>query len=113
MGTTGKQGLNKPPQPAMRKDGVPVNVTPLRDDPIAATQAFFRQKVHEKRSYLKAAFANPYNLTLLAGGLVDQAQDRVVGDTYLGITRCRICVELTRLAVDGGGASPCPACLRL
>ncbi|HEU4873965.1 MAG TPA: hypothetical protein VFT44_12775 [Pyrinomonadaceae bacterium] len=56
-------------QPAMRKDGVPVNVTPLRDDTLAATQAFVRQKVHEKRSYLKAAFANPYNLSLLAGGL--------------------------------------------
>lgn len=73
MGTTGKQGLTKPPQPAMRKDGVPVNVTPLRDDPVAATQAFIRQKVHEKRSYLKAAFANPYNITLLAGGLVASA----------------------------------------
>lgn len=73
MGTTGKQGLTKPPQPAMRKDGVPVNVTPLRDDPIAATQAFVRQKVYEKRSYLKAAFANPYNITLLAGGLVASA----------------------------------------
>jgi hypothetical protein len=73
MGTTGKQGLNKPPQPAMRKDGVPVNVTPLRDDPIAATQAFVRQKVHEKRSYVKAAFANPYNLSLFAGGLIASA----------------------------------------
>ncbi|HKS10275.1 MAG TPA: hypothetical protein VJS13_12055 [Pyrinomonadaceae bacterium] len=57
----------------MRKDGVPVNVTPLRDDPIAATQAFVRQKVHEKRSYLKAAFANPYNLSLLGGGLIASA----------------------------------------
>jgi len=53
----------------MRKDGVPVNVTPLRNDTLAATQAFVRQKVYEKRSYLKAAFANPYNLSLLAGGL--------------------------------------------
>src|SRR5687768_15353752 len=53
----------------MRKDGVPVNVTPLRDDTLAATQAFVRQKIHEKRSYLKAAFANPYNLSLLVGGL--------------------------------------------
>lgn len=60
-------------QPAMRKDGVPVNVTPLRDDTLAATQAFVRQKIHEKRSYLKAAFANPYNLTLLAGGLAASA----------------------------------------
>ncbi len=73
MGTTGKQGFTKHPQPAMRKDGVPVNVTPLRDDPIAATQAFVRQQVHEKRSYLKAAFANPYNLSLLAGGLLASA----------------------------------------
>lgn len=56
-----------------RKDGVPVNVTPLRDDPIAATQAFIRQKVHEKRSYVKAAFANPYNLSLLIGGLAASA----------------------------------------
>jgi hypothetical protein len=60
-------------QPAMRKDGVPVNVTPLRDDTLAATQAFVRQKIHEKRSYLKAAFANPYNLSLLAGGLAASA----------------------------------------
>src|SRR5215208_6608461 len=73
MGTTGKQGLKKPPQPAMRKDGVPVNVTPLRDDTLAASQAFIRQKIHEKRSYLKAAFANPYNLSLLAGGLAASA----------------------------------------
>ncbi|HEV8427316.1 MAG TPA: hypothetical protein VGQ41_05350 [Pyrinomonadaceae bacterium] len=57
----------------MRKDGVPVNVTPLRDDTLAATQAFIRQKIHEKRSYLKAAFANPYNLSLLAGGLLASA----------------------------------------
>ena len=69
MGTTGKQGVTKPPQVAMRKDGVPVNVTPLRDDTLAASQAFIRQKIYEKRSYLKAAFANPYNLSLLGGGL--------------------------------------------
>ena len=56
-----------------RKDGVPVNVTPLRDDTLGATQAFFRQKIHEKRSYVKAAFANPYNLSLLAGGLAASA----------------------------------------
>jgi len=53
----------------MRKDGVPVNVTTLRDDTLAATQAFLRQKIYEKRSYVKKAFANPYNLSLLAGGL--------------------------------------------
>ena len=71
MGTTEKQGVSKPA--AMRKDGVPVNVTPLRDDTLAATQAFVRQKVHEKRNYLKKAFANPYNLSLLAGGLAASA----------------------------------------
>lgn len=70
MGTTEK---TKPPQTAVRKDGVPVNVTPLRDDTLAATQAYVRQKVHEKRSYVKAAFANPYNLSLLAGGLAASA----------------------------------------
>jgi hypothetical protein len=56
-----------------RKDGVPVNVTPLRDDTLGATQAFIRQKVYEKRNYLKAAFANPYNLSLLVGGLAASA----------------------------------------
>ena len=70
MGTTGKKEPTKPPQPAMRKDGVPVNVTPLRDDTVAASQAFVRQKFYEGRSYLKAAFANPYNLSLLGGGLL-------------------------------------------
>lgn len=60
-------------KPTLRKDGVPVNVTPLRDDTLAATQAFVRQKIHEKRSYVKKAFANPYNLSLLAGGLLASA----------------------------------------
>src|SRR6185295_4448626 len=73
MGTTGKQGLTKPPQPAERKDGVPVNVTPLRDDTLAASQAFIKQTISEKRSYLKAAFANPYNLSLFVGGLAASA----------------------------------------
>lgn len=68
-----KQHLSKTPRTAMRKDGVPVNVTPLRDDTLAATQAFVRQKIYEKRSYVKKAFANPYNLSLLAGGLVASA----------------------------------------
>ncbi|MFN2512252.1 MAG: hypothetical protein ABR568_12520 [Pyrinomonadaceae bacterium] len=73
MGTTEKQGLTKPPQTAVRKDGVPVNVTPLRDDTLAASQAFIKQQIYEKRSYLKAAFANPYNLSLLLGGLAASA----------------------------------------
>src|SRR6266513_1950718 len=73
MGTTEKQGLTKPSQRAVRKEGVPVNVTPLRDDTLAASQAFIKQTIYEKRSYLKAAFANPYNLSLLAGGLAASA----------------------------------------
>ena len=73
MGTSEKQGLSNQPKPALRKDGVPVNVTPLRDDTLAASQAFITQKVQEKRSYLKAAFANPYNISLLAGGLLASA----------------------------------------
>lgn len=73
MGTTGNQGLTKPPQTAVRKDGVPVNVTPLRDDTLAASQAFIKQTIYDKRSYLKAAFANPYNLSLLVGGLATSA----------------------------------------
>src|SRR5882724_10365979 len=69
MGTTGKQRLTTPPRPAVRKDGVPVNATPLRDNTLAATEAFARQTVHKARNYLKAAFVNPYNLSLLIGGL--------------------------------------------
>lgn len=69
MGTTGKKGLTTPPQTAARKDSVPVNATPLRDDAFGASEAFAKQAVYEKRPYLKAAFANPYNLSLLLGGL--------------------------------------------
>src|SRR5689334_16608008 len=82
MGTTEKQGLSKQPPTAMRKDGVPVNVTPLRDDTLAATQAFIRQKVYEKRNYLKAAFANPYNLSLLVAALAASA---LTGDPLLAV----------------------------
>lgn len=57
-------------QKAVRKESAPVNVTPLRDDTFAASEAFVRQTVSEKRPYVKAAFANPYNLSLLVGGLV-------------------------------------------
>jgi hypothetical protein len=69
MGSTGQQGLKTPPQTAIRKDGVPVNVTPLRDNTLAATQAFARQTASKGRNYLKAAFVNPYHLSLLVGGL--------------------------------------------
>jgi hypothetical protein len=69
MGTNGKQGLT-PPQSAVRTENAPVNATHLRDDTIGASQAFVRQTVYEKRPYLKAAVANPYNLSLFLGGLI-------------------------------------------
>jgi len=69
MGKTGNEGLTTPPQTTARKDTLPVNATPLRNDTLAASEAFIRHTVAEKRSYLKAAFANIYNLTLLGGGL--------------------------------------------
>ena len=70
MGTTGKQGLTTRAQTAARKESLLVNATPLRDDTFGATETFIKQAVYEKRSYLKAAFANPYNLSLFLGGLV-------------------------------------------
>jgi hypothetical protein len=70
MGTTGKQGLTTPPQASARnKETGSLNATPLRDDTFAATQAYVKQSVYEKRPYAKAAFANPYNLSLFLGGL--------------------------------------------
>jgi hypothetical protein len=69
MGTTGKQGLTTPPQTAARKKSETVNATSLRGDTFAASKAFLKQTVHEKRPYVKAAFNNPYNLSLLLGGL--------------------------------------------
>ena len=41
----------------------------MRNDTLGATEAFIKQTVYEKRSYLKAAFANVYNLSLFLGGL--------------------------------------------
>jgi hypothetical protein len=69
MGTTGKQGLTTPPRATERKESVPLEVTPLRNDTFAASRAYVKQTVNEKRSYVKAAFANPYNLSLFLGGL--------------------------------------------
>jgi hypothetical protein len=69
MGSNGNQGFKTPQRPALREDGVPVNVTPLRDNTLAATEAFARQTVYKTRNCFKAALVNPYNLSLLAGGL--------------------------------------------
>lgn len=72
MGTSGKQGLRTPPaQTTARKESAPTtNATALRDDTLGASKAFVKHAVYEKRPYVKAAFANPYNLSLFFGGLV-------------------------------------------
>src|SRR5215207_3097382 len=71
MGTTGKQQATPPrsaaPQQHQRR--APVNATPLRDDTFAASKAYLGQTAYARRPYLKAAFANPYNLSLFFGGL--------------------------------------------
>jgi hypothetical protein len=77
MGTTGKQGLTTPQkaqktatqQVTVEKSPLPENITPLRDDLLAASSAFIKQTAYEKRSYLKSAVANPYNLSLFLGGM--------------------------------------------
>jgi len=77
MGTTGKQGLTTPQkaqktvtqQVTVEKSPLPKNITPLRDDLLAASSAFIKHTAYEKRSYLKSAVANPYNLSLFLGGM--------------------------------------------
>jgi hypothetical protein len=72
MPTTEKQGLTTPTRtgPPKQSDArSTVNVTPLRDDMLAASEAFIKHTIEEKRNYLKSAFANVYNLSLLLGGL--------------------------------------------
>src|SRR5215207_7812054 len=71
MGTTGKQQATPPraAAPQQQQQRAPANVTPLRDDVFAASKAYLGQTSYARRPYLKAAFANPYNLSLLFGGL--------------------------------------------
>lgn len=73
MGTTGKQGLTTPQQQqqsaARRKESGALNAAELREDTFSASKAYVKQAVYEKRPYAKAAFANPYNLSLFFGGL--------------------------------------------
>src|SRR5215210_1430833 len=66
MGTTGKQQATPPRQ---QRQSAPVNATPLRDDTFAASRAYLSQSAYVRRPYVKAAFANPYNLSLFLGGL--------------------------------------------
>ncbi|MDQ3755172.1 MAG: hypothetical protein M3371_10630, partial [Acidobacteriota bacterium] len=69
MGTTGKQGLTTPPRKsaAATEERVTVNPSALRSDTLGATRAYLKATLDEKRSYVKAAFANPYNLSLFLG----------------------------------------------
>ena len=70
MGTTGKQQVT-PPRPttsAQQQQRTPVNTRALREDTVAASKAYLRHATD--KPYLKAAFANPYNLSLFLGGLI-------------------------------------------
>jgi hypothetical protein len=72
MGTSGKQQLTTPPQakttPA-QKQVAPIDTKALREDTFEASKAYLNH-VTRDRPYVKAAFANPYNLSLFLGGLV-------------------------------------------
>lgn len=69
MGTTGKQQVTPPRSTAQQQKHAPVNATPLRDDTFAASKAYVKQSIYTQRPYVKAAFANPYNMSLFFGGL--------------------------------------------
>src|SRR4051812_41853103 len=72
MGTTGKQQATPPrttTTPQQQRQSATVNATPLRDDTLAASKVYLSQTAYARRPYLKAAFANPYNLSLFLGGL--------------------------------------------
>ena len=71
MGTTGKQQATPPRNVAQQRQrqSATVNATPLRDDTLAASRAYLSHTAYARRPYLKAAFANPYNLSLFFGGL--------------------------------------------
>jgi hypothetical protein len=72
MGTTGKQQATPPRNVApqqQQQQRAPVNATSLRDDTFAASRAYLSQTAYARRPYFKAAFANPYNLSLFGGGL--------------------------------------------
>ncbi len=63
---SGKQQQVTPPRQQQR---TPVDTRALRGDTFAASKAYLRHATQE-RPYLKAAFANPYNLSLFLGGLL-------------------------------------------
>ncbi len=91
MGTTGKQQAT-PPRNAARQQqqqqSAPVNVTSLRDDTFAASKAYLSQTSYARRPYVKAAFANPYNLSLFLGGLTAAG---ITNSPFLGVMV--VCLE--------------------
>ena len=99
MGTTGKQGLTTPPQTAARKEEAHVNATSLREDTFGASKAFVRQAAYEKRPYLKAAFANPYNLSLFIGAL---AAAGVTLSPFLAVVA--VCLEVLWMVYAPGSS---------
>src|SRR3954454_3996152 len=90
MGTTGKQQAT-PPRKAtqQQQQRAPVDATPLRDDTFAASKAYLSQTAYARRPYVKAAFANPYNLSLFVGGL---AAAGITASPFLAVMV--ICLEV-------------------
>jgi hypothetical protein len=92
MGTTGKQQAtpqrNVAPQQRQQQPRAPVNATPLRDDTFAASKAYLSQTSYARRPYVKAAFANPYNLSLFLGALTAAG---ITNSPFLGVMT--VCLE--------------------
>lgn len=99
MGTTGKQQATPPraAAPQQQRQSAPVNATPLRDDTFAASKAFLTQTARARRPYVKAAFANPYNLSLFFGGL---AAAGITFSPFLAILV--VCLEVLWMAFAPG-----------
>src|SRR5215212_8217922 len=90
MGTTGKQQATPPrtSTPQRQRQSETVNATPLRDDTLAASRAYLSQTAYARRPYFKAAFANPYNLSLFLGGLTAAG---ITNSPFLGVMT--VCLE--------------------
>jgi hypothetical protein len=97
MGTTGKQQLTPPRTTAHGQKHAPVNATPLRDDAFEASKAYVQQSVYKQRPYVKAAFANPYNMSLFFGGL---AAAGVTLSPFLAVMV--VCLEVLWMAFAPG-----------
>jgi len=86
MGTTGKYQRPRPPTETPLTDKKPrLDTTSLRSDLTTATRSYIGQVAYERKPYLKAAFANPYNISLFVGGLVAAA---VTVSPFLAVISC-------------------------